>query len=412
MLMDEAEPSDEPIDAAAKSAPEGEDIFSGEVTPISELESAQEGGQMHTGLRLSELRLAQHLSVGQTWLLPLHDLKVELLFHYRKVSEIWGRGDIVTLLVGSLAFLFGAWDLNSGELSGGGDIWQVGLSGLNAVVWQSFAMLMVSYGLWVIFIFRLMSEFPLMRGQTFYLLIAWVAVQFGMINSHAGAPGFPIGANMQNSVWFGASFAILGFLSFNTWQAVVQTRDLHVESKHSHPDPRQMIQAMRDHSLIAWSVVLIGWSVLVLVNSWSGAHSVSLRDPSALWPLRILYVLTGVASVFTLLHVLWFPQMMLGGAGEAIESDRAREVSRGLRGEETAVARQRGACPACGEVTAVSRLATGEIEVTCADGSCDGIGRPAARCPACAKVLPSRVACESCGTSAPVIDHLADEDAW
>jgi hypothetical protein len=390
--MDEAEPSDKPTGDAFDSAPEGE--------------------QMHTGLRLSELRLAQRLSLQQTWLLPLHELKVELLFHYKKVRETWGRGHIVTLLVGSLAFLFGTWDLNSGELSGGGDIWQVGLSGMNAVVWQAFAMLMVSYGLWVIFVYRLMADFPLMRGQTFYLLIAWVAVQFGMINSHANSPRFPIGATWQNSVWFGVSIAILSFLSFNTWQAVLQTRDLHVESKHSHPDPRQMIQAMRDHSLIAWSTVLISWGLLVLVNGWSGAHAIALRDPSDLWPLRVLYFVTGVASIFTLLHLLWFPQMMLGAAGEVIESDRAREVSRGLRGEDSVVTRQRGSCPACGEVTAVSRLATGELEVTCGDDSCDGIGSPGARCPACSKVLPTRVSCESCGTSAPVIDHLADEDAW
>jgi hypothetical protein len=390
--MDEAEPISEPLGGSLESAPEGE--------------------QMHIGLRLSELRLAQRLSVDQKWLLPLHDLKVELLFHYRKVSETWGRGNIVTLLVGSLAFLFGAWDFNSGELSGGGDIWQVGLSGMNSVAWQAFAMLMVSYGLWVIFIYRLMADFPLMRGQTFYLLIAWVVIQFGMINSHAYAPNFPFGASMKTSIWFGVGVAILGFLSFNTWQAVVQTRDLHVESKHSHPDPRQMVQAMRDHSLIAWSVVLIVWGVFVVVNSWAGAHSVALRDPSALWPLRILYFLTGVASIFTLLHVLWFPQMMLGEAGETIESDRAREVSRGLRGEDSVVARQRGSCPSCSAVTAVSRLATGELEVTCSSESCDGIGKPSTRCPACAKVLPTRVACESCGTSAPVIDHLADEDAW
>ena len=259
---------------------------------------------------------------------------------------------------------------------------------------------------------RLMADFPLMRGQTFYLLIAWVVIQFGMINSHAYAPNFPFGASMKTSIWFGVGVAILGFLSFNTWQAVVQTRDLHVESKHSHPDPRQMVQAMRDHSLIAWSVVLIVWGVFVVVNSWAGAHSVALRDPSALWPLRILYFLTGVASIFTMLHVLWFPQMMLGEAGETIESDRAREVSRGLRGEDSVVARQRGSCPSCSAVTAVSRLATGELEVTCSSESCDGIGKPSTRCPACAKVLPTRVACESCGTSAPVIDHLADEDAW
>ena len=372
-----------------------------------------QGEQMHTGLRLSKMRLEQRLSVSQPWLEPLHDLKVELSFHYKKIIETWGRSDIITLVLGCLAFLSGSSDLSSGELSGGGDVWSVGLAGLNAVEWQAFAMMVISIALWVVFLFRILGKYPLMREKTLYLFIGWLAIQIGIIVSHSGTPTFPFGATLMDLVSLLIGMTILGFLVYNTWQAVAQTRDLHVETQHSHPDPRKMLEAQRDHSLVAWGVVLVIWALSVILSGWFGAHSVAFREPlSNVWLYRLMYFITGTFSVASLLHILWYPQMMLGSTGQEIESHRSREVSRKMRGEESEETGQRGKCPSCGVDSPVTRLPTGSLEVICMTEECNGVGAPGDRCDECSSLFLNRITCVGCGTSAPLSDHLPDDEAW
>lgn len=372
----------------------------------------QTGEAMHMGQRLSAMRLEQRLSAQHAWLEPLHNLKVELSFHYRKVRERWGKGATITLIVGCLAFLSGSTDLGSGELSGGGNVWLVGGEGLTAIEWQAFAMMVTSLSLWVLFISRIVVQYPLMREKIFYLLLGVVAAQLGLIVSHGNSPNFPFTTDIYDFAGLLGGGIILGFLSFNTWQAVVQTRDLHVETQHGHPDPRRMEAARRDHSLDVWGLVVIGWVLLVLFNAWAGAHSVAFRDAPGSLPFVILYVISGWLAVWTLLHILWYPQMMLGSSETEIESHRAREVSAKMRGEKVAESGQRGECPACGARTPITRLATGLLEVACATDECDGRGVPGERCSSCSSPLPSRITCEGCGTSAPLSDHLPDQEAW
>ncbi|MDP6099292.1 MAG: hypothetical protein QF566_03850 [Candidatus Thalassarchaeaceae archaeon] len=367
---------------------------------------------MHTGLRLSQMRLEQRLSVSQPWLEPLHDLKVELSFHYQKIAETWGRVDIITLALGCLAFLSGSSDLSSGELSGGGDVWRVGLDGLNAVEWQAFAMMIVSFALWVVFLFRILGKYPLMREKTLYLFIGWVSVQVGFIISHAGTPEFPFNARLVDFASPLIGTTILVFLTYNTWQAVVQTRDLHVETQHNHPDPRKMVEAQRDHSLVAWGVVLVIWTLTIILSGWFGSHSVAFRDSSNMWIFRVMYFITGTVSVLALLHLLWYPQMMLGATGQEIESHRSREVSRKMRGEDSEELGQRGKCPSCGADSPVTRLPTGLLEVICMTEECDGVGAPGERCADCSTLFPNRITCVGCETSAPLSDHLSDDEAW
>ena len=371
-----------------------------------------QGEQMHTGLRLSKMRLEQRLSVSQPWLEPLHDLKVEFSFHYQKIIETWGRTDIISLLLGCLAFLTGSSDLSSGELSGGGDVWRVGLDGLNAIEWQAFAMMIISFALWVVFLFRILGKYPLMREKALYLFIGWVAVQGAFIVSHAGTPDFPFNATLKDFASLLIGVIILVFLTYNTWQAVVQTRDLHVETQHSHPDPRKMVEAQRDHSLVAWGVVLVIWSLTTIMSGWFGAHSVAFRDPSNMWLYRVMYFITGTFSVAALLHILWYPQMMLGATGQEIESHRSREVTRKMRGEDSEEFGQRGMCPSCGAASPVTRLPTGLLEVICMTEECNGVGAPGERCEECSSLFPNRITCVGCGTSAPLSDHLPDDEAW
>ena len=377
-------------------------------------ESAHEGEAMHTGMRLSEIRLQQRLSLQQPLLLPLHLLKAELLFHYQKLRETWGREHLITLGFGLFAFLLGSWDLGIGEQRSGGDIWTVGVNGLNSVSTAAFALLLLSYASWVWYLFRLQRQFPVVRGFALWMFIGWVAMQFGTMRAHAMSPRFPFDSDFQGMVWFAACAVVLLFIGYIFGQAVIQTRDVHVQTQHAHPDPRRMETAMRDHSLVAWTAVLVAWGVFIALSSWFGAHYLALRAPMPVGHglFKVGYYLFGAISLVTMMHLLWYPQMMLGDAGQRIQSDRAREVTRDLRGEVGGDARQPGKCPACGAATPISRLADGELEVSCAGEQCHGAGKPSERCPECAAVLPTRISCENCGTSAPVVDHLPDDDAW
>ena len=377
-------------------------------------ESAHEGEAMHTGMRLSEIRLQQRLSLQQPLLLPLHMLKAELLFHYQKLRETWGREHLTTLGFGLFAFLLGSWDLGIGEQRSGGDIWTVGVGGLNSVSTAAFALLLLSYACWVWYLFRLQRQFPVVRGFALWMFIGWVAMQVGSARAHAMSPRFPFDTDFQGVVWFAACAVVLLFIGYIFGQAVIQTRDVHVQTKHAHPDPRRMKAAMRDHSLVAWTAVLVAWGVLIALSSWFGAHYLAVRPPMPAGHglFKIGYYLFGAISLVTMMHLPWSPQMMLGDAGQRIQSGRVREVTRDLRGEVVEESRQAGKCPACGSATSISRLADGELEVSCAGEQCHGAGRPGERCPECAAVLPTRLSCENCGTSAPVVDHLPDDDAW
>ena len=174
---------------------------------------------------------------------------------------------------------------------------------------------------------------------------------------------------------------------------------------------------MRDHSLIAWSAALISYCVLVVIHAWSGAHYVAVRQPTETdwwWILKTIYVVSGLLIVWLMLHVLWYPQLMLGSGGMRIESSISRQIG-GMQSPGTEVEQKSaiaGKCPDCGEVTAVNKLPSGEIEASCAIAGCNGVGTPGEKCSVCATRISSRMICTACNTSAPIDSHFSDDEAW
>ncbi len=115
-----------------------------------------------------------------------------------------------------------------------------------------------------------------------------------------------------------------------------------------------------------------------------------------------------------MVHVLWYPQIMLGSAEIRIESDRARQVGtiRDTPNTSTEQPARAGKCPDCGEITPVKMRANGEIEAACAIEGCNGTASPGEKCNVCATRISSRVICLACNTSAPVGNHFSDDEAW
>ena len=387
-------------------------------------EGADEGLVFHEGMRLTEMKTAQNLSIEYPKLEPLHHIKVELLFHYHKIRTTWVNSHWITIGIGCFAVLISGWDLGIGELASGGEFMASGInpnnpnSGIRNVSDVAIALSLVTIGLWLILLLRLWSIFPLMRSQAISLYLALFAAQVSQYLAHAEDPYFPAGLESFAFAITAVGLIVVCFVGFILQRAVIETRDVHVEERHWHPDPRQMELAQRDHSLFAWGAALIVYCALVIIHSWSGAHYVAIRQPveaSGWWILKFIYFLSGFAIIWLMIHILWYPQIMLGSGAMRIESDRSRQVSRKsskVLQTDSATPTRTGKCPSCGEATSIVGLADGAIEASCTIEGCNGSGPPGEKCPSCGERISSRVICNSCHTSAPASDHFADDEAW
>lgn len=385
---------------------------------------ADEGLVFHEGSRLTDLKITQNLSIDYPRLEPLHHLKIELMFHVFKIRNTWTMAHWTTLTIGFLAVILSSWDLGINEISNGGDFYSIGIdpsdesSGIRNVSSAAVALSLISLGLWVILLVRLWAIFPLMRSQAISLYVALLAAEISQFWAHGFDSIYPFGADSFAIAVSVVGLILIAFVGFILQRAVTETRDVHVEERHWHPDPRQVDIAKRDHSLIAWSFALLTFCVVVVIYAWSGAHYVSVRQPGELpgwWILKMVHLVTGLLLVWLIVHILWYPQIMLGGAQIRIESDRARQVG-GLRQSTDAVPTQQpsrsGKCPDCGAKTTVQMHPNGEIEAACAIDGCNGNGAPGDKCGVCGTRISSRVICNGCNTSAPVDTHFADEEAW
>ncbi len=389
-----------------------------------------DGLVFHEGSRLTDLKIQQNLSIDYPRLEPLHHLKIELMFHYYKIKTTWTRSHWITLIIGFLAVITAGWDFGINELTGndGSHFYTIGVwpgdvnSGINHIDFWAGVMTIVTLGLWALLLIRLWIIFPLMRSQTVSLFLALFAAEVSQFLAHGYDARFPFGFDAVDYS-FAIAVSVVGmvliiFVAFILIRAVIETRDLHVEERHWHTDPRQMDLARRDHSLIAWVFALLAYCTIIIIHAWAGAHYVSVRQPgdvSGWWLLKGLYTISGFMLITLMMHVLWYPQIMLGTAEIRIESDRARQVGTQVTTPTIAESSQPGRpgkCPDCGEITTVTMRPNGEINAECAIDGCNGNGTPGEKCPICATRISSRIICLACNTSAPVGSHFSDDEAW
>ena len=359
-----------------------------------------------------------------TWAKDIHssmsvidDLLQELAFHWKLLKQTWSVLHFRALIVGVLAFLVGAF---STEILGGGDPFVAGLDGLRSVNGISFFQIILSLALWGWFIAQIWSLFPIMKGHTMNLISTWLAGMISMILFHATAPNFPLGFKFGEMLGGIVGIFVMIFLAFIVGRAVIETRDEHVQIRHFSNDERNMKEAMSEHSLKIWNVVLGIWILAVLINTWSGAHFVADRYADKLFYL-ILHVVTGPIVVVGLMHLLWFPQLMLGVEGTKVLSKRARQsasapVEKKERTDENPTPPtheiSEGKCPECKKSTPIYRHSDGEPHAPCPKDGCQGSGPPNSQCDLCKSAISSRWTCGDCGVNAPLVDYLPDGDAW
>ena len=365
-------------------------------------------------LRLSEISLNFSLAEYNQNLRPLDRIVEETIFHFKMIYKGWGAFEISAFGVGVLAIILGSYDWGIGELAGGGNYNRVGSDGILFLSDLSLILALLSIITWVVFIVQLFIRFPIMRENLVWLFLGMIAVQIGYIWVHASTPDFPNNLSIVQLIPILLTNGIFAFLAIVVVHtAVVETRDIHVVERHSHPDPRVVEIAWKDHSLKLWSLGLGIWMVLVNISSWAGSHSVASRPISAevsVFNYPWVYLICSIFSTFLLIHILWYPQFMLGAAGDRIQSVRAREVS----GELNVISKEKiqGVCPICKEETSAIQHPSGQITVLCQQFKCEGSGKPGTTCSICEMTLPSRIECDNCKSNTIISSHFDRQDAW
>ena len=365
-------------------------------------------------LRLSEISINFSFAEYNKNLRPLDRVVEESIFHFKMISKGWGTFEFSAFGVGVLAIILGSYDWGIDELAGGGNYNRVGTEGILFLSDLSLILSLLSIIAWLVFATQLFIRFPIMRENLAYMFIGMIAVQIGYIRAHYNSPDFPSNFEIEHLTPVLLANGIFAFLTIVVvHRAVLETRDVHVIERHSHPDPRVVEIAWKDHSLKLWSLGLGLWMILVNIFSWSGAHSISSRPISAelsVFNYPWIYLICSVISTFLLIHILWYPQFMLGAAGDRIQSVRAREAS----GEINITSKEtiQGICPICKEETPATKHPSGQITVLCQQFKCDGNGKPGTICSICEMTLPSRMECNNCNSNTTILSHFDRQDAW
>jgi len=370
-------------------------------------------------VRQSEIRLDYKLSEINDNFFILDEIRRGLIFQAAIISKNWGLKELTIVILGLTAFIMGSWDLGIGELSQGGDYNRVGIFGDNSGFLQisdlTLILSLLSLICWAGIIISLWSEYPIMRENLIYLLMGSFAVQYGYMNTHASNPYFPFELQFSDLGGIIIGNVILLFLAIIVvHRAVRETRDIHVQERHAHPDPRVVKKFWEDHSLKAWDLEMSIFIIVINIMAWAGSHSVAsrmnLESENLNYLLILLYIISGIISILMLLVIIWFPHFMLGGAEERIQSVRAREVA-GENIELQPIISQ-GLCPICDVETTAKKFSSGIIEVPCQEIDCDGKGRMGNQCEKCKVKLPTRLKCRSCNSNTPIDSHFGNEEIW
>ena len=366
--------------------------------------------------RLSDFATLEKFSKVHPRLSPLDSLMTEFSYLSYLIGRFWGRNEALILALSFTGYLLGIWDFGIGELSGGGDYNRQGIFGNDSgfLHMNDLALIfsLLSVICWAAVVGLFLQNYPIMRENTVYLMIGMIFVQFGQMRAHSSAPEFPYGSGLAEWVSIIVTNMIMLFLSiFVVNRAVLETRDVHVQERHSHPDPRVFDRAWSDHSLKAWTFSISLWIIFLNISSWFGSHTIS-PSPGELefsYLSSFLFVIFGEISILFLLLIIWLPQFMLGSAEDRIQTFRAREIS----GEKTHLKKkEQGKCPVCNQKTVATRDPMGEIIMPCKEEGCIGKGKPGDGCQSCDSPIPKRVVCQNCGSNTPIGNHFGRSEVW
>lgn len=356
--------------------------------------------------RLGDIVLDKKFAELHPFFSKLDLVRQEWKFQFRLLRHEWGQAHFLTMLTGIVAFLLGS---ISTELFAGGDPRTTGIDGIAGIGGFAFFQIIISGILWIWFFVQLSVNFPVMRGHIVNIVIIWSSIMISQVVLHANSPTFPIGASLGDALG-GVILTTVGcFFTYFYWKAVTETRDLHVQEHHVHTDVRIMEEAMAEHSLFAWTVMVVLWVVTLVLNGWSGAHFIADRNVSD-YTAYAIHIVTGILLIYVLMHMLWFPQRMLGD-GTRVQTKAAKYADANLMIDGVIVTTE-GECPSCGADAPISLNDSGETIVDCQSENCNSRGPSGTTCLGCNTEYPTRYTCIECGVNSPVSSFIPDTEAW
>ena len=369
---------------------------------------------------LPRLSDANPLTNTNNWhprLVAFDRLITEFPYMYSLLRKNWTSTHLMAVGLAILGSIAGAWDLGVGELSNGGDYNTMGInpfnpdSGILQANSAAIFLTLLSAALWIAAISVNWMIYPLMRSHSFYLITGIIAVQIGMLRVHSTNPTFPLDTGIFSALpLFISNIVMLFILTVILNRSVTETRDLHVEVNHPHPDPREEKLAKRDHSLAGWTLMLFLFALMVNISAWAGAHHVSPRPPfeSSRLFTYALYLFSTWTFILIFNVILWYPQFMLGTSTNTIESERSRQAGIEVSGTQN----MSGTCPHCGEVSMMQMTDEGIIVGPCPQEGCEEMGPVGQDCNKCGIEIPSAILCQECGKDTSVSDLFPSEEAW
>jgi len=356
--------------------------------------------------KLNDISLEKEFGDLHPMLSNVDILRKQMKYQFKLIRTEWGKSHLVTFLTGAFAFLLGS---ISSDLFSGGDPRTTGLDGLASLSGFIFFQLVVSGILWVWFFIQLSVNFPVMRGHIINIIIIWSSIFLSQTVFHVNSPNFPIGAGIEDAAGGAILTAVGFFFTYFFWKAVTETRDLHVQERHVHTDVRVMEEAMEEHSLFAWTFAVCSWLFAMVISGWSGAQFIADREVSD-YGLLTIHIISGIFTIYILMHVLWFPQRLLGD-GVKVRTKAAFAADADLLVEGVVLAGE-GECPSCGDNVPISQNENGETVVDCELEDCNSRGVSGTICDGCDLPYPNRYTCKSCGINSPVNDYIPDTEAW
>ena len=377
-------------------------IMAEEISGDSEI-SAESHDDMP--FRLGDIVLDMKFADLHPMLSSVDKIRQEWKFQFKLLRIEWGKPQFLTMLTGIVAFLLGS---VSADLFTGGDPKITGLDGLSGIGGFGFFQLLLSAILWIWFFVQISVVFPIMRGHIINVIIIWSAIFLSQVVLHVSSPSFPIGASLGDALGGVMLTAVGCFFTYFFWKAVTETRDYHVQEHHVHTDVRIMEEAMAEHSLFSWSVMVVLWVILMILNGWSGAHFIADRTVED-YGIYVVHLISGVVLIYILMHMLWFPQRMLG-EGARVQTKAAAAADADLLIEGIILATE-GECPSCEASAPISQNDQGETIVDCDNSECNSRGVAGQKCVGCEGTYPTRYTCMECGVNSPVSDYIPDKEA-
>ena len=161
----------------------------------------------------------------------IDDLRKQWKFMILLAVNDWNRANYLMLGFGICAFLLGA---ISADIVSGGDSYATGMEGLTSVGSFSFFQILLSAVAWVVFLYFVWVEFPVMRVHSITMMLIWNGMVFANVFFHQNNPTWPTGIALSDMMFGTLIMLVVIFFTYFFWKAVSDTRDLHVQVHHVH----------------------------------------------------------------------------------------------------------------------------------------------------------------------------------